>query len=100
MRSADPNSRLLYGRVPNLNKLQPANVMQRKIFKVLKQANSVFNRYMSTSPEVEPDNFCDHIRATLQFIANNPDPVETVFKDNKPLKYQKKGEAWAQIRSS
>ncbi|CAK8680166.1 unnamed protein product [Clavelina lepadiformis] len=66
----------------------------------LQQPDDIIRQYMSTSPEVEPDNFCDHIRATLQFIADNPDPVETVFKDNKPLKYQKKGEAWAQIRSS
>lgn len=40
---------------------------------------------MSTSPEVEPENFEDHIRATLAFIATHPDPMQSIFASGKPL---------------
>nr|XP_039267018.1 protein N-terminal asparagine amidohydrolase-like isoform X1 [Styela clava] len=53
----------------------------------LVQPDHIIRRYMSTSPEVEPRNFEAHIRRTLQFIYDNPDPTVTVFQQNRALMY-------------
>ena len=46
-------------------------------------------QHMSTSPEQEPANFEDNIRACLQQMMQHPDPLKTQFQGNVPRCYKK-----------
>ena len=52
---------------------------------------------MSTSPDVEPPQFYTAICRSLAFIVDNPDPMETVFKGNRPLRFQLVDTNWVEI---
>ncbi|CAG5129023.1 unnamed protein product [Candidula unifasciata] len=49
----------------------------------------LIRKYLSTSPEQEPDGFEDSIRAALIQIRDFPDPIKSVFNGGKPRKYRK-----------
>lgn len=51
---------------------------------------------MSTSPDVEPPQFYAAICRSLSFIVSNPDPMETVFKGNRPLQFNMVDNTWVQ----
>ena len=48
----------------------------------------------STSPDVEPPDFCDHLRSTLRRMRDNPDPLVTLFPGGKPRNYILKNGTW------
>ncbi|BFZ02622.1 hypothetical protein BsWGS_05661 [Bradybaena similaris] len=51
--------------------------------------NYLIRKYLSTSPEQEPEGFEDSIRASLIQIRDFPDPINSVFRGGKPRRYRK-----------
>ncbi|RUS71364.1 hypothetical protein EGW08_020873 [Elysia chlorotica] len=50
---------------------------------------SHIRKYLSTSPEQEPDTFCESVRAGLIQLRDFPNPLQTVFNGGKPKVYAK-----------
>ncbi|GFR84216.1 protein N-terminal asparagine amidohydrolase-like [Elysia marginata] len=50
---------------------------------------SHMRKYLSTSPEQEPETFYESIKAALIHLRDFPNPMETVFKGGKPKIYNK-----------
>ena len=48
----------------------------------------------STSPEVEPPDFCTQLRSTLTRMMDNPDPLTTLFPGGQPRNYVLKTGTW------
>jgi len=63
---------------------------------LLQQTDEWILRNMSTSPEVEPDNFVHHIRASLQFIVGNPHFNRKYFVDDQPVRFRFSGDDWVE----
>nr|CAD7413803.1 unnamed protein product [Timema cristinae] len=55
----------------------------------LEQSDDFILQQLSTSPEVEPPHFVDHVRETLKYIQKHPFPAVTVFRDNRPHYYRR-----------
>jgi len=57
-------------------------------------------KYLSTSPEQEPETFASSVRASLVQIRDFPDPMNSVFK-GKSRRYTKDGKtgAWVLIQT-
>jgi len=55
---------------------------------ILSLPNQYIRKFLSTSPEQEPEGFEDHIRESLVQIKNFPDPLTSVFK-GKPRNFEK-----------
>jgi len=53
----------------------------------LQKTDEFLLRYCSTSPKVEPPNFCDHIRANFRRMISDPQPMKTLFVGNQPRIY-------------
>ncbi len=41
---------------------------------------------MSTSPEVEPDDFVPTLKAAMRLVIDNPDPERTLFAGGRPIR--------------
>jgi len=55
----------------------------------LKKADSFILKYCSTSPLVEPPDFCEHIRANFRRMISDPQPLETLFPGGRSRVYQR-----------
>jgi len=53
----------------------------------LKKADSFILKYCSTSPLVEPPDFCEHIRANFRRMISDPRPMETLFPGGRSRVY-------------
>jgi len=64
----------------------------------LMRSDDFIRRNFSTSPAVEPDHFAEEMRQMFQFVAQNPFPLESVFRSRQSLKFllTDKGE-WMEI---
>uniref|UniRef100_A0A0B6ZH03 Protein N-terminal asparagine amidohydrolase n=2 Tax=Arion vulgaris TaxID=1028688 RepID=A0A0B6ZH03_9EUPU len=51
--------------------------------------NSIIRKYLSTSPEQEPEDFEDSVRASLVQLRDFPQPLVSIFKDGQPRRYKK-----------
>jgi len=49
---------------------------------------------MSTSPEVEPQRFCNDLRAMFAKMMEHPNPRNTLFKGNAPRVYGITDKGW------
>ncbi|XP_072168214.1 protein N-terminal asparagine amidohydrolase-like [Diadema setosum] len=68
---------------------------------MLQQPDSFIRRHMSTSPDVEPPYFENHIRAALRWVLDHPNPAQTVFPGNKPRIYRKDKEGeWTEAKGN
>lgn len=65
----------------------------------LKSDDEFILRNLSTSPDVEPEDFVSNVRRTLQFIRDHPFPSHTVFKDRKSMIFRKDQTTGVWIRS-
>ncbi len=55
-------------------------------------------RYLSTSPEQEPEYFEDHVRAALRVLHQHPEPDKSLFPDKLPWKYKKQADgSWMKL---
>ncbi|XP_041134119.1 protein N-terminal asparagine amidohydrolase-like isoform X2 [Polyodon spathula] len=57
----------------------------------LAQDDETILQYMSTSPQVEPPHFVAHMKATIQFLLENPNS-EAFFPEGAPRLYQRTSE--------
>ncbi|MGH0118761.1 UNVERIFIED_CONTAM: hypothetical protein FKN15_062223 [Acipenser sinensis] len=57
----------------------------------LAQDDETILQYMSTSPQVEPPHFVSHMKATIQFLLENPNS-EALFPGGAPRFYQRTSE--------
>ncbi|KAK2727755.1 hypothetical protein QYM36_008295 [Artemia franciscana] len=66
----------------------------------LQQSDDLIVSHLSPSPEVEPPNFSQKIRAALNFIRKHQFPAITVFPDGRPKFYRKieNGGMWIEIQ--
>ena len=55
----------------------------------LKKADSFILKYCSTSPLVEPPEFCEHIRANFRRMISDPQPMETLFPGGRSRVYKR-----------
>lgn len=53
----------------------------------INQPNEWILRYWSTSPSAEPPHFCDQMRKLFTLLATHPDPMGTLFDQQKPIVY-------------
>eukprot|EP00092_Neocalanus_flemingeri_P058476 GFUD01069687.1.p1 GENE.GFUD01069687.1~~GFUD01069687.1.p1 ORF type:complete len:338 (+),score=99.79 GFUD01069687.1:96-1109(+) len=53
----------------------------------LQKTDAFILKYCSTSPLVEPPEFCEHTRATFRRMISDPKPMETLFHGNKSRVY-------------
>ncbi|OWF40345.1 protein N-terminal asparagine amidohydrolase-like [Mizuhopecten yessoensis] len=56
--------------------------------------------HLSTSPAQEPAHFEDHVRAALLQIKEHPQPMKTIFKDEKPRCYKLENKKWKPVSDS
>ncbi|XP_063286382.1 protein N-terminal asparagine amidohydrolase [Pelobates fuscus] len=56
----------------------------------LEQEDEQILECFSTSPLAEPPHFVAHIRSTLHFLKENPQPTKSIFTDRKPRVYRKR----------
>lgn len=56
---------------------------------LLVMPDKVYRKYLSTSPEQEPEGFEQSVRASLVQMKEHPKPLETVFVGGKPRCYRK-----------
>ncbi|KAK1162814.1 protein N-terminal asparagine amidohydrolase isoform X2 [Acipenser oxyrinchus oxyrinchus] len=57
----------------------------------LAQDDETILQYMSTSPQVEPPHFVSHMKATIQFLLENPNS-EALFPEGAPRFYRRTSE--------
>ncbi|KAF6029674.1 hypothetical protein EB796_012005 [Bugula neritina] len=62
----------------------------------LSQSDKFLLKHLSTSPEQEPEDFVPDVRQSLMFIASNPDPSLTIFKENTTLRFRLASGFWQQ----
>jgi len=55
---------------------------------ILRNSDEWILEHLSTSPEVEPEEFVPNMRETLKFVLDNPEPIKNIFVNNQPLKYK------------
>merc|ERR1739838_879508 len=55
---------------------------------ILRNSDEWILEHLSTSPEVEPEEFVPNMRETLKFVLDNPEPIKNIFVNNRPLKYK------------
>ncbi|XP_078519322.1 protein N-terminal asparagine amidohydrolase isoform X1 [Lissotriton helveticus] len=55
----------------------------------LEQDDERILQNLSTSPLAEPPHFVAHMRSTMMFLKNNPEPQNFLFPDKKPRTYKK-----------
>merc|ERR1719154_792008 len=55
----------------------------------LRKADSFILKYCSTSPLVEPPDFCENIRAKFRRMISDPSPMETLFPGGQPRVYKR-----------
>eukprot|EP00092_Neocalanus_flemingeri_P071761 GFUD01088222.1.p1 GENE.GFUD01088222.1~~GFUD01088222.1.p1 ORF type:complete len:338 (+),score=87.59 GFUD01088222.1:223-1236(+) len=55
----------------------------------LKKADSFILKYCSTSPLVEPPDFCEHIRANFRRMISDPRPMESLFPGGRNRVYER-----------
>lgn len=55
----------------------------------LEQDDERILQNLSTSPLAEPPYFVAHLRSTMKFLKNNPEPQNSLFPDKKPRTYKK-----------
>ena len=55
----------------------------------LKKADSFILKYCSTSPLVEPPDFCEHIRANFRRMISDPRPMDTLFPGGRSRVYKR-----------
>ena len=55
----------------------------------LKKADSFILKYCSTSPLVEPPNFCEDMRSKFRRMISDPRPMETLFPGGQPRVYKR-----------
>jgi protein N-terminal asparagine amidohydrolase len=61
----------------------------------LQLKDEILLKYLSTSPEVESENFVPHLRKTLKFLVDHPDCDE--FFKQKPICYQFENGEWKNV---
>ena len=54
---------------------------------ICKASDNFILENMSTSPLVEPDHFCNHIREAAKIVLDHKDPFKTLFNGGKPRTY-------------
>ena len=54
---------------------------------IVKASDKFILENMSTSPKVEPKDFCHGIRSACRLILDNPDSFKSIFKDERPRTY-------------
>ncbi|XP_072029573.1 protein N-terminal asparagine amidohydrolase-like [Amphiura filiformis] len=59
---------------------------------ILAQPDAFIRKNLSTSPEVEPPYFENHVRQALTFYLQNPDPAKTVFPQQRSHVYKRNAE--------
>lgn len=66
----------------------------------LAQTDATILKYLSTSPKAEPPHFVQHMKSTIQFILDHPNP-DSLFPEGQPQLYHRteQGE-WDQILQS
>ena len=55
----------------------------------LKKADSFILKYCSTSPLVEPPDFCENMRSKFRRMISDPSPMETLFPGGQPRVYKR-----------
>lgn len=54
----------------------------------LSQSDATILKYLSTSPKAEPPHFVQHIKSTIQFLLDHPDP-DSLFPEGQPQLYHR-----------
>lgn len=67
---------------------------------IAKAPDKLLLENMSTSPKVEPKDFCSSIRNAVKFILDHPDPFQSVFINQQPRCYlfSDNEKKWIQIK--
>ncbi|XP_059168986.1 protein N-terminal asparagine amidohydrolase-like isoform X2 [Physella acuta] len=55
----------------------------------LSLTNRDIRKFLSTSPDQEPEGFEDNVRTTLKWLNDFPEPLKSVFKNGAPRRYVK-----------
>jgi len=53
----------------------------------LRKADSFILKYCSTSPKVEPPDFCENMRSKFRRMISDPKPMDTIFPGGRPRLY-------------
>jgi len=64
---------------------------------ILRKSDSWILHNLSTSPEVEPDNFVKNMRQALLFVHLHPDPAISFFKGQSSIKFKLINCKWIQV---
>jgi len=66
--------------------------------KLLLLPDALIRKYLSTSPEVEKEDFAYGTKEALKCILQHPNPLESKFIDEQPLKYYRKPDGFWELK--
>lgn len=71
-----------------------------QVEKILLQPDAWIRQHLSTSPEVEKEDFAHTTKESLKCILTHPQPLKTKFIGERPLRYERKPDGFWEVKNS